>query len=149
MRCKCCIVKTKQKQNKENVLLLLAGMQPNARERESRVESGFLYFQERLNQVLPIHSDDGTFKDIGKTITGQPHQHQTGTVTMYFFTINDTVGFFSVRHNVLLDVRNALYKYNCLALPSRPSYSTSLVVVDRVLIFIFILFFDLLMQYVS
>ena len=40
-----------------------------------RVESGFLYFQERLNQVLPIHSDDGTFKDGGETITGQPHQH--------------------------------------------------------------------------
>ena len=45
------------------------------RESESRVESGFLYFQERLNQVLPIHSDDGTFRDIGETITGQPHQH--------------------------------------------------------------------------
>ena len=43
MRCKCCKVKTKQKQSKENVLLLLAGMQPNARD-QSRVETGFLYF---------------------------------------------------------------------------------------------------------
>ena len=44
-------------------------------QRETRAESGFLYFKERLNQVLQIHSDDGTFKDIGETITGQPHQH--------------------------------------------------------------------------
>ena len=29
---------------------------------------------------------------------------------MDFFTINDTVVFFSVKHNELIDVRNALYK---------------------------------------